>query len=144
MGRDSVLCFSIACVFFPLEAGPVERDQALAKEKEEMISKYRPAVIDRQPEATASLPSGSYQALFYNSCYYLPTEQEDLSALLAQARQTVEPVFVHADELLERSNVKPVSYELGVCLAPYFISDYLPKPQTVTVLDAAQAYTAQD
>lgn len=101
-------------------------------------------VLERQqPQATASIPSGSYQALFYDSCYYLPVEQADLSALLEEARQSGEPVFVHAIELLERSDVKPVSYELGVCLAPYFISDYLPKPQTVTVLDTARAYTAQ-
>lgn len=124
--------------FYAMETDLAELEQAyLCKHAADFVLERQ------QPQATSSIPSGSYQALFYDSCYYLPAEQIDLSALLEEARQSGEPVFVHAIELMERSDVKPVTYELGVCLAPYFISDYLSKPQTVTVLDAAQAYTVQ-
>lgn len=95
------------------------------------------------PEETASIPSGYYQALYYDGSYYLPVEHGDLSTLLAKNQHTSDPICLKAIELREESETEPGAYELGVCLAPYFIADYLKEPEELVLEHPEEVYPAE-
>ncbi len=80
--------------------------------------------------------SGSCQAYFYRGIYFLPVEE-------AADALTV-PQTVKAWILRENSEVKNRSeYELGVSIAPYFITDYMRKPEELPIEDVGQLYPVQ-
>ena len=90
-----------------------------------------------------TFPSGTYQALFYIGQYYLPVEETDIHAQLDTAVKNGRFASVQAIELSEKSETEPGLYELGVCIAPYFISEYLKEPETVIFEYPEEVYPVQ-
>ena len=84
-------------------------------------------------------------AFFYRNIYFLLPEGYDSAAdFLNAIGRAVLPAAVRAVVLRENSKVdKSWSYELGVCLAPYFIADYLENPEDIVIEDASDIYPVQ-
>ena len=89
--------------------------------------------------------SGIKTAFFYQNIYFLlPEEYGSTADFLNAAHQTSLPMTVQAVVLRENSKVdKSWSYELGVCLAPYFIADYLKKPESIAIEDSSDIFPVQ-
>lgn len=89
-------------------------------------------------------PQGLRQGFFYLDTYFLlPEGYENEAAFLAAARQAQAPLKIRAVILREDSGVEYESYELGVCIAPYFICDYLKDPEEMVLDLPNEVYPAE-
>lgn len=89
--------------------------------------------------------SGTQTAFFYRNTYFLlPQGYDRAESFIQSVRQSELPMTVQATILRENSEVKKTWwYELGVCIAPYFISDYLRKPESVVIEDVGDVYPVE-
>ncbi len=87
---------------------------------------------------------GVRQGFFYLNTYFLlPDGYADEAAFLQYAHQTNAPLTVQAIILREDSEAGHDPYELGVCIAPYFIADYLKEPEELIIEYPGEVYPAQ-
>lgn len=94
--------------------------------------------------AQKNLSCGSHRAFFYLDTYFLlPLGYADEASFLLQAHQASEPVTVQAVILREDSDAGHDPYELGVCIAPYFIADYLKEPEELFIEHPGEVYPAR-
>ncbi len=131
-------------LFDELDDAFYELPEDLSEMADLYLQKYADAcvLIRQEPKPTMEIASGHYQALFYQSGYYLPVNREDLD-YVAEMRENGEPASIQAIELTEQSDVQGEAYELGVCMAPYFISTYLSQPQTLVMENVQEAYPVE-
>ena len=91
-----------------------------------------------------NLSYGPRQAFFYLDTYFLlPEGYADEASFLLQAHQSGEPITVQAFILREDSEAGHDPYELGVCIAPYFIADYLKEPEELFIEFPGEVYPAR-
>ncbi len=87
---------------------------------------------------------GVMKGYFYLGTYFLlPEGYADEASFLQYARQAEAPLNMKAVILREDSEVGHDPYELGVCIAPYFISDYLNAPEELIIEYPGEIYPAQ-
>lgn len=87
---------------------------------------------------------GAQQGFFYLNAYFLlPEGYADKAAFLDADRQAKAPLTVHAIILREDSEAAHDPYELGVCIAPYFIADYLQSPEEIVLEHPGEVYPVQ-
>lgn len=89
--------------------------------------------------------TGIHEGFFYRGIYFLlPQGYADTNAFRQALETAASPLTVTAQLLPEKSPVAHhEGYEHGVCLAPYFIADYLPEPEELVIEDATDVYPAQ-
>ena len=80
---------------------------------------------------------------YLNNYFMLPEGYADAAAFLDFARQAEEPLTVRAIILPENSEAGYEPYELGVCIAPYFIADYLHEPEEIVLEYPGEVYPVQ-
>lgn len=87
---------------------------------------------------------GAQQGFFYLNIYFLlPEGYADEASFLEAVQQAKEPLTIQAVILREESETEPGAYELGVCLAPYFIADYLKEPEELVLEHPEEVYPAE-
>lgn len=90
------------------------------------------------------MQSGIREGFFYRGLYFLlPANYQDTASFMAALHQAELPAAAMAVVLKEDSEVESTAYELGVCIAPYFISDYLGEAEPVVIEDADDVYPVQ-
>lgn len=87
-------------------------------------------------------PSGVQTGFYYRYGYFLlPAGYQDISQFLTALKQKGTPMQVDTVVLEEDWQVKKrSSYELGVSIAPYFITDYINSTVTLNIEDADDVY----
>lgn len=95
-----------------------------------------------KPAKEARLPSGVQMGFYYRYGYFLlPVGYSDFSQFLMALRQKGTPMEVDTIVLEENWEVDmSASYELGVSIAPYFITDYIDSVVTLSIEDADDVY----
>ena len=79
--------------------------------------------------------SGIREGFFYRGLYFLlPENFQDTASFMTALRQAELPAAALAVVLKEDSEVESTSYELGVCIAPYFISEGLRQAPSVRLI----------
>jgi len=87
---------------------------------------------------------GVKQGFFYLNTYFLlPEGYADESDFLDAAKAATKAMTVKAMVLREDSDAGHDPYELGVCIAPYFITDYLKAPEEFVIPLPSEIYPAQ-
>ena len=87
---------------------------------------------------------GVQNGFFYLNTYFLlPEGYADAAAFLDFARQAEAPLTVRATILPENSEAGYEPYEMGVCIAPYFIADYLKEPEEIVLEYPGEVYPVQ-
>jgi len=92
-----------------------------------------------------TVQNGIRSALYYKGKYFLPPDDFDSAeAFLTALAQQKLPVVVKAVLLQENCKVDVYSsYELGVSIAPYFITDYINGHGIVRIDDASDVWPTQ-
>lgn len=89
----------------------------------------------------ALAPRGSQPGFFYlNDYFLLPEGYSDGASFLAAMHSAQAPVTLRAVVLREDSDAGFDAYERGVCIAPYFIADYLKAPEELTIAHPGEVY----